>query len=82
VAAVITNLAEEAPLVARMRDALAGEMNRRQQLVRVGDETVVNIVLAGIAVGVAIMASVSALNGPIVAGHAMGNGGPGRDLPI
>ena len=31
VAAVITNLAEEAPLVARMRDALAGEMNRRQQ---------------------------------------------------
>jgi DNA segregation ATPase FtsK/SpoIIIE, S-DNA-T family len=35
VAAVITNLAEEAPLVARMRDALAGEMNRRQQLLRV-----------------------------------------------
>ena len=34
VAAVITNLAEEAPLVARMRDALAGEMNRRQQLLR------------------------------------------------
>jgi S-DNA-T family DNA segregation ATPase FtsK/SpoIIIE len=27
-------LAEEAPLVARMRDALAGEMNRRQQLLR------------------------------------------------
>ena len=34
VAAVITNLSEEAPLVARMRDALAGEMNRRQQLLR------------------------------------------------
>ncbi|OBH60544.1 type VII secretion protein EccCb [Mycobacterium mantenii] len=34
VAAVITNLADEAPLVARMRDALAGEMNRRQQLLR------------------------------------------------
>jgi S-DNA-T family DNA segregation ATPase FtsK/SpoIIIE len=34
VAAVITNLADEAALVARMRDALAGEMNRRQQLLR------------------------------------------------
>ncbi|OSC42972.1 type VII secretion protein EccCa [Mycobacterium decipiens] len=34
VAAVITNLADEAPLVARMRDALAGEMNRRQQVLR------------------------------------------------
>ncbi len=34
VAAVITNLADEAPLVARMRDALVGEMNRRQQLLR------------------------------------------------
>ena len=34
VAAVITNLSEEAPLVARMRDALAGEINRRQQLLR------------------------------------------------
>ncbi|HWS91008.1 MAG TPA: type VII secretion protein EccCb, partial [Mycobacterium sp.] len=34
VAAIITNLAEEAPLVARMRDALAGEMDRRQQLLR------------------------------------------------
>ncbi|OBK29944.1 type VII secretion protein EccCb, partial [Mycobacterium asiaticum] len=34
VAAVITNLAEEAPLVARMSEALAGEMNRRQQLLR------------------------------------------------
>ncbi len=34
VAAIITNLAEEAPLVARMRDALAGEMNRRQELLR------------------------------------------------
>ncbi|MCV7426464.1 type VII secretion protein EccCa [Mycobacterium montefiorense] len=34
VCAVITNLSDEAPLVARMRDALAGEMNRRQQLLR------------------------------------------------
>ncbi|OBH64479.1 type VII secretion protein EccCb [Mycobacterium sp. E2479] len=34
VAAVITNLADDAPLVARMRAALAGEMNRRQQLLR------------------------------------------------
>lgn len=34
VAAVITNLAQEAPLVARMRDALAGETHRRQQLLR------------------------------------------------
>ncbi|QUR66478.1 type VII secretion protein EccCa [Mycobacterium spongiae] len=34
VSAVITNLSDEAPLVARMRDALAGEINRRQQLLR------------------------------------------------
>lgn len=34
VSAVITNLADDAPLVARMRDALAGEMNRRQQVLR------------------------------------------------
>ncbi|WP_156687309.1 type VII secretion protein EccCa [Mycobacterium sp. Marseille-P9652] len=34
VAAVITNLADEAPLVARMRDALAGEIERRQELLR------------------------------------------------
>jgi S-DNA-T family DNA segregation ATPase FtsK/SpoIIIE len=34
VSTVITNLADEAPLVARMRDALAGEMNRRQRLLR------------------------------------------------
>lgn len=34
VAAVITNLAEEAHLVTRMRDALAGEMTRRQELLR------------------------------------------------
>lgn len=34
VAAVITNLADEVPLVTRMRDALAGEMNRRQQILR------------------------------------------------
>lgn len=34
VSAVITNLADEAPLVARMREALTGEMNRRQHLLR------------------------------------------------
>lgn len=34
VAAVITNLADEAPLVARMHESLAGEMNRRQRLLR------------------------------------------------
>ena len=34
VAAVITNLEAEATLVARMRDALAGELNRRQELLR------------------------------------------------
>ncbi|GFG51978.1 type VII secretion protein EccC [Mycolicibacterium agri] len=34
VAAVITNLADEAHLVARMKDAIAGEMNRRQELLR------------------------------------------------
>lgn len=34
VAAVITNLSDEAPLVARMREALTGEMNRRQELLR------------------------------------------------
>lgn len=34
VSAVITNLANEAHLVARMQDALAGEMNRRQELLR------------------------------------------------
>jgi S-DNA-T family DNA segregation ATPase FtsK/SpoIIIE len=34
VAAVITNLSDEAHLVARMRDALAGEMTRRQQALR------------------------------------------------
>ncbi|EUA14627.1 type VII secretion protein EccCb [Mycobacterium kansasii 732] len=34
VAAVITNLSDEAPLVARMQEALAGEMNRRQELLR------------------------------------------------
>ncbi|WP_123029635.1 type VII secretion protein EccCa [Mycolicibacterium stellerae] len=34
VAAVITNLAEEAHLVARMKDALAGEITRRQELLR------------------------------------------------
>jgi DNA segregation ATPase FtsK/SpoIIIE, S-DNA-T family len=35
VAAVITNLSDKAALVARMRDALAGEMNRRQEALRV-----------------------------------------------
>ncbi len=34
VAAVITNLADEQVLVARMRDALAGEVSRRQELLR------------------------------------------------
>jgi S-DNA-T family DNA segregation ATPase FtsK/SpoIIIE len=34
VAAVVTNLSEEAHLVARMQDALAGEMTRRQRLLR------------------------------------------------
>ena len=34
VAAVITNLEEELSMVDRMRDALAGEMNRRQELLR------------------------------------------------
>src|SRR5258708_17663864 len=34
VSAIITNLAEEAHLVARMQDALAGEMNPRQAGVR------------------------------------------------
>ncbi|MGE2689575.1 type VII secretion protein EccCa [Mycolicibacterium pulveris] len=34
VAAIITNLADEAHLVARMSDALAGEMHRRQELLR------------------------------------------------
>ncbi|OBH07475.1 MULTISPECIES: type VII secretion protein EccCa [unclassified Mycobacterium] len=34
VAAVVTNLADEAPLVTRMRDALGGEMDRRQRLLR------------------------------------------------
>jgi S-DNA-T family DNA segregation ATPase FtsK/SpoIIIE len=34
VSAIITNLSEEAHLVARMQDALAGEMNRRQELLR------------------------------------------------
>ena len=34
VAAVITNLADEAHLVSRMNEALAGEMNRRQEMLR------------------------------------------------
>jgi S-DNA-T family DNA segregation ATPase FtsK/SpoIIIE len=34
VAAVITNLADEAHLVSRMRDALSGEMTRRQEVLR------------------------------------------------
>ena len=34
VAAVITNLEEEITMVDRMRDALSGEMNRRQELLR------------------------------------------------
>jgi len=34
VAAVITNLSDKAALVSRMRDALTGEMNRRQEVLR------------------------------------------------
>jgi S-DNA-T family DNA segregation ATPase FtsK/SpoIIIE len=34
VSAIITNLADEAHLVMRMQDALAGEVNRRQELLR------------------------------------------------
>lgn len=34
ISALITNLAQEAPMVARMADALAGEMTRRQELLR------------------------------------------------
>ncbi|WP_067711760.1 type VII secretion protein EccCa [Nocardia yamanashiensis] len=34
IAAIITNLEEEADLVSRMHDALEGEMNRRQELLR------------------------------------------------
>ncbi len=34
VSAIITNLAEELPLVDRMQDALRGELNRRQELLR------------------------------------------------
>ncbi len=36
VAAVITNMAEDLTLVDRMKDALAGEMNRRQEVLRRG----------------------------------------------
>lgn len=43
VSALITNLAEEAHLVSRMADALAGEMTRRQELLRAAGN------LAGIA---------------------------------
>ena len=34
VSAVITNLADELPLVDRMKDAIAGELNRRQEVLR------------------------------------------------
>jgi S-DNA-T family DNA segregation ATPase FtsK/SpoIIIE len=34
VAAVITNLADEAHRVGRMQDALSGQMNRRQEMLR------------------------------------------------
>src|SRR5262249_8474376 len=34
IAAIITNLEDELTMVDRMRDALAGEMNRRQELLR------------------------------------------------
>ena len=39
VSAVITNLAQEARLVARMKDALAGEMHRRQEVLRAAGNT-------------------------------------------
>ena len=39
--AVITNLADELPLVDRMQDALAGEMVRRQELLRAAGNYVV-----------------------------------------
>lgn len=42
VPAVITNLADEAPLVSRMRDALSGEVHRRQEMLRAAGN-VVNI---------------------------------------
>jgi ESX secretion system protein EccC len=34
VAAVITNLADEAHLVGRVQDALSGQMNRHQEMLR------------------------------------------------
>ncbi len=40
VAAVITNLSDDAALVERMRDALAGEMNRRQEILRAAGNVV------------------------------------------
>lgn len=40
VAALITNLSDEAVLVERMRDALAGEMNRRQEMLRAAGNVV------------------------------------------
>lgn len=40
VAAVITNLSDDACLVERMRDALAGEMNRRQEILRAAGNVV------------------------------------------
>ncbi len=40
VAAVITNLSDDAVLVERMRDALAGEMNRRQEILRAAGDFV------------------------------------------
>jgi S-DNA-T family DNA segregation ATPase FtsK/SpoIIIE len=40
VAAVITNLSDDAVLVERMRDALAGEMNRRQEILRAAGDCV------------------------------------------
>ncbi|HTY27787.1 MAG TPA: type VII secretion protein EccCb [Mycobacterium sp.] len=40
VAAIITNLADEAQLLARAKDALAGEIHRRQQMLRRADNAV------------------------------------------
>ena len=36
---VITNRAQEARLVARMKDALAGEMHRRQEVLRAAENS-------------------------------------------
>ncbi|GJF15388.1 ESX-4 secretion system protein EccC4 [Mycolicibacterium cyprinidarum] len=40
VSAVITNLADEAQLVSRMREALSGEVHRRQEILRAADNCI------------------------------------------